>query len=108
MTVGETTNLMQIDTQKFMDLALYLNFVITSPLQGQLISHAVDDCLILDYNYKWFITTKNISFSTDIKWNHPHIKPDPSLRSPYLSTFSGTCSAPPRSPALPSSSSSFP
>ena len=34
MTVGETTNLMQIDTQKFMDLALYLNFVITSPLQG--------------------------------------------------------------------------
>ena len=33
MTVGETTNLMQIDTQKFMDLALYLNFVITSPLQ---------------------------------------------------------------------------
>ena len=35
MTVGETTNLMQIDTQKFMDLALYLNFVITSPLQGR-------------------------------------------------------------------------
>ena len=31
--VGETTNLMQIDTQKFLDLSLYLNLVWTSPLQ---------------------------------------------------------------------------
>ena len=27
MTVGETTNLMSIDTQKFMDLVLYLNMI---------------------------------------------------------------------------------
>ena len=33
MTVGETTNLMAIDTQKFMDLVLYLNMVWSSPLQ---------------------------------------------------------------------------
>ena len=33
MTVGETTNLMSIDTQKFMDLMLYLNFIWASPLQ---------------------------------------------------------------------------
>eukprot|EP00094_Tigriopus_californicus_P001437 TCALIF_01392-PA protein Name:"Similar to Abcc1 Multidrug resistance-associated protein 1 (Mus musculus)" AED:0.04 eAED:0.04 QI:0/0.8/0.33/0.83/1/1/6/0/1537 len=33
MTVGETTNLMQIDTQKFMDLTLYLNLIWSSPLQ---------------------------------------------------------------------------
>ncbi len=32
-SVGETTNLMQIDTQKFMDLCLYLNLVFTCPLQ---------------------------------------------------------------------------
>ena len=31
--MGETTNLMQIDTQKFLDLTLYLNLVWTSPLQ---------------------------------------------------------------------------
>jgi hypothetical protein len=31
--VGETTNLMQIDSQKFMDLALYLNLFWSSPLQ---------------------------------------------------------------------------
>ena len=33
MTVGETTNLMSIDTQKFMDLMLYLNMIWASPLQ---------------------------------------------------------------------------
>lgn len=33
MTVGETTNLMSIDTQKFMDLTLYLNMAWASPLQ---------------------------------------------------------------------------
>ena len=33
MTVGETTNLMSIDTQKFMDLMLYVNMVWASPLQ---------------------------------------------------------------------------
>jgi len=33
IAVGETTNLMQIDTQKFLDLSLYLNLVWTSPLQ---------------------------------------------------------------------------
>lgn len=32
-TVGETTNLMSIDTQKFMDLMLYLNMIWASPLQ---------------------------------------------------------------------------
>ena len=32
-SVGETTNLMSIDTQKFMDLMLYLNFIWASPLQ---------------------------------------------------------------------------
>ena len=31
--VGETTNLMSIDTQKFMDLVLYLNMIWSSPLQ---------------------------------------------------------------------------
>ena len=31
--VGETTNLMSIDTQKFMDLTLYLNMIWASPLQ---------------------------------------------------------------------------
>ena len=33
LSVGETTNLMSIDTQKFMDLVLYLNMVWSSPLQ---------------------------------------------------------------------------
>ena len=33
MTVGETTNLMSIDTQKFMDLMLYGNMIWASPLQ---------------------------------------------------------------------------
>ena len=33
LSVGETTNLMQIDSQKFMDLALYLNLFWSSPLQ---------------------------------------------------------------------------
>eukprot|EP00095_Tigriopus_kingsejongensis_P007287 maker-scaffold313_size211302-snap-gene-0.9 protein:Tk07287 transcript:maker-scaffold313_size211302-snap-gene-0.9-mRNA-1 annotation:"multidrug resistance-associated protein 1 isoform x4" len=33
MTVGETTNLMQIDTQKFMDITLYFNLIWSSPLQ---------------------------------------------------------------------------
>ena len=33
MSVGETTNLMSIDTQKFMDLMLYLNMAWASPLQ---------------------------------------------------------------------------
>eukprot|EP00095_Tigriopus_kingsejongensis_P010546 maker-scaffold349_size200065-snap-gene-1.33 protein:Tk10546 transcript:maker-scaffold349_size200065-snap-gene-1.33-mRNA-1 annotation:"multidrug resistance-associated protein 1 isoform x1" len=33
MTVGETTNLMSIDTQKFMDLTQYLNMIWASPLQ---------------------------------------------------------------------------
>ncbi len=32
-TVGETTNLMQIDSQKFMDLCLYLNLIWSCPLQ---------------------------------------------------------------------------
>lgn len=31
--MGETTNLMSIDTQKFMDLTLYLNMIWASPLQ---------------------------------------------------------------------------
>jgi hypothetical protein len=31
--VGETTNLMSIDTQKFMDLMLYLNMAWASPVQ---------------------------------------------------------------------------
>jgi len=31
--VGETTNLMSIDTQKFQDLMLYLNMAWSSPLQ---------------------------------------------------------------------------
>ena len=31
--VGETTNLMSIDTQKFMDLSQYLNMLWASPLQ---------------------------------------------------------------------------
>jgi len=33
MTVGETTNLMQIDTQRFMDLCLWLNLAWACPLQ---------------------------------------------------------------------------
>ena len=32
MTVGETTNLMAIDTQKFMDVVLFLNMIWSSPL----------------------------------------------------------------------------
>ena len=32
MTVGETTNLMAIDTQKFMDMTLYLNMIWSSPI----------------------------------------------------------------------------
>ncbi len=32
-SVGETTNLMAIDTQKFMDVTLYLNYIWASPLQ---------------------------------------------------------------------------
>ena len=32
-SVGETTNLMSIDTQKFMDLMLYGNMIWASPLQ---------------------------------------------------------------------------
>lgn len=32
-SVGETTNLMQIDSQKFLDLSLYLNMAWISPLQ---------------------------------------------------------------------------
>ena len=31
--VGETTNLMQIDSQRFMDLCLYLNLTWSSPFQ---------------------------------------------------------------------------
>ena len=31
--VGETTNLMSVDTQKFMDLALYINMLWCSPFQ---------------------------------------------------------------------------
>jgi hypothetical protein len=32
-SVGETTNLMAVDTQKFMDLVLFINMVWSSPLQ---------------------------------------------------------------------------
>ncbi len=32
-TVGETTNLMSIDSQKFMDASLYLNYTWSAPLQ---------------------------------------------------------------------------
>jgi hypothetical protein len=33
LAVGETTNLMAVDTQKFMDLCLSINMVWSSPLQ---------------------------------------------------------------------------
>ena len=33
MTIGETTNLMSIDSQKFMELSLYVNLIWTCPLQ---------------------------------------------------------------------------
>ena len=45
MTVGETTNLMSIDTQKFMDLMLYLNMIWASPLQIALAVYFLWDIL---------------------------------------------------------------
>ncbi|TRY61972.1 hypothetical protein TCAL_10708 [Tigriopus californicus] len=45
MTVGETTNLMSIDTQKFMDLTLYLNMIWASPLQIALAMYFLWDIL---------------------------------------------------------------
>ena len=43
--VGETTNLMSIDTQKFMDLTLYLNMLWASPLQIALAMYFLWDIL---------------------------------------------------------------
>ncbi len=44
-TVGETTNLMQIDTQKFMDLCLYFNITWSCPLQIALALYFLWDIL---------------------------------------------------------------
>ena len=45
MTIGETTNLMSIDSQKFMELSLYANLIWTCPLQIALSMYFLWDIL---------------------------------------------------------------